>query len=160
MFCSVFCILYLMILMERCALPNLSGMFRFSPRLIFYLRLFCIVYFVFNDFVFKYCFTFSSRFREASMIIEQSPAALQLRYLQTLNSISSGWITILHHNSCNCLTFLHCAYRNILKPSTPYPQVKKMKSILRLPSSKTASSFKDDIISKDHHFYHHHADRQ
>ena len=33
---------------------------------------------------------YSSCFREASMIIEQSPAALQLRYLQTLNSISSG----------------------------------------------------------------------
>lgn len=31
----------------------------------------------------------SKALREASMIIEQSPAALQLRYLQTLNSISS-----------------------------------------------------------------------
>ena len=28
--------------------------------------------------------------REASSVIEQSPAAMQLRYLQTLNSISSG----------------------------------------------------------------------
>ena len=31
----------------------------------------------------------SKALREASMIIEQSPAALQLRYLQTLSSISS-----------------------------------------------------------------------
>ena len=30
--------------------------------------------------------------REASCVIEQSPAAMQLRYLQTLNSISSGFI--------------------------------------------------------------------
>ena len=30
--------------------------------------------------------------REASCVIEQSPAAMQLRYLQTLNSISSGSI--------------------------------------------------------------------
>ena len=29
--------------------------------------------------------------REASSVIEQSPAAMQLRYLQTLNSISSGF---------------------------------------------------------------------